>query len=589
MKRYLKHQAKLVIMLVVIQTFFAACTQEDEFATASGDELQLNVTTAGYASIEPGAPETRATDAGYATTFAANDEIGIIVVQGGNVVQNNIPYKLSGSTWVPSGASKATIPQGTGVTWLVYYPYSNTMDGKKTVEEIFGAFEVPVDQGTQAKYTKADLMICTGSLSNNTLTATLTHRLAMLEINLPTGAGNAKLAVGGGTVTPWNISGTTFRYLVKPATGVTISGSHAYSATAIINWQQTNVTLAVGKYTKVNVTDPPLTSLTIDGYTGAVKVNYTNGSSDNITGGGDMQLPTGLGKTIKSIVVNGKEHQIGRVVAFAPVKLKLDASGNLQFRTAVGGYIPIGSYAEFQEIYGLNVRDGKYRQEADLDLMDVEWRPIAVKEQNNFNNVYDFYGEFDGAGKKISNLKISNGNDKGLFRGNQGIIRNVHIASGTITTGSFSGSICGVNKSSGQIISCSNAATVLGNGDYVGGVVGSNSGAVTACYNTGAVTGANNVGGVAGWNGNTVTACYNTGKVTGTGDYIGGVSGNNNGTVTACYWKSGTAPNNNIGSEFSNFFTPSGSAAWNTGTGGTNGWWKAGTVGGDQLPKLWYE
>jgi hypothetical protein len=77
------------------------------------------------------------------------------------------------------------------------------------------------------------------------------------------------------------------------------------------------------------------------------------------------------------------------------------------------------------------------------------------------------------------------------------------------------------------------------------------------------------------------------------------VTGVNTGTVTACYWESVTATKgvgdgdgtvdgiNPFTLPF--YFVPTGSAAWNTGTGGTDGYWKAGTTGGSQLPQLWFE
>jgi hypothetical protein len=572
-----------MVIMVMVQMFFA-CTQSDDPAARPGSELQVSVTASGYASIESGAPETRATDAGYATSFANGDRIGVIAVQNNAVVQDNISYTYGSGAWAPTDAGKkAYVPFGT-VAWIVYYPYSTTMDGKKTEAEIVAAFNVPVDQSSQLKYTLSDLMIWSGGMSaGNTLAATLTHRLAMAEIKLPANAGDAKLKVGAGVEIPaWNISGTTWRCLVKPVASVTVSGSHTYSATKIV-WQQANVKLEAGKYTSLNIVAN--SASTIEGYTGNIQVTYTDNSSVTIPAS-DIRWLT-PGKTVRSITLSGKTHRIGRVVDPGNlIKLKFDGNGNLLFRDAVDGFIPIGSYDEFQKIYD-NGTDKKYRQEADLDLMNEEWRPIA----NDVPNYWDFYGEFDGAGKKISNLKITGANDRGLFRANRGTIRNVHIVSGTITVSSYSGGISGHNQD-GSIISCSNAATFTGS-DYVGGVTGRNmgNGVIIACYNTGAVSGNNRVGGVAGYNENgTVTACYNIGAVSGTGN-VGSVVGlYNGGTVTACYWKSGTATDNGIGTSFPTYFNPGGTnAAWGTGTGGTNGWWKAGTTNNNTLPKLWFE
>jgi hypothetical protein len=330
----------------------------------------------------------------------------------------------------------------------------------------------------------------------------------------------------------------------------------------------------------------------ITGYTGAIVIEYKKGGKVNIAAGDIKDHASN--EIVRSITLTdkGKTHLIGRVInADNPIHLKFDDSGDLQFRDAsADGFIPIGSYAEFQKVIS-NERN-KYRQETDLDLMDVD--------QIYIDNRY-FVGEFDGAGKKISNVRISKGEFfAGLFRKNRGTIRNVHIVSGSIGVAGTSGSICGENR--GQIISCSNAAYV--SGFIVGGVVGNNSaGTITACYNTGAMRGGNKLGGVVGDNlSGAVTACYNTGAMTGHGGLLGGVVGYNNssGIVTACYWESTTATKG-IGGGTGTvdgvnsftlplYFNPTGThVVWNTGTDGENGYWKAGTTDGSRLPKLWWE
>jgi hypothetical protein len=257
MKRHFKHQANLFIMFIMVQIFFAACTQEEIMENKfSGNELQINVTTVGYIYIASGTPETRATDNGYATTFADGNRIGVIAVQGDAVVLDNIPYTYNGETWATSDDNKMDIPPER-VVWLVYYPYSSDMDGKKTEKEIFDAFiasTIPADQGDQDKYTGADLMMWSGDISGNTLAATLTHRLAMVEINLPAEASSVKLSVNSGaTLTPWNIDGMTWRCLVEPAPdGATLSGMYRQES-EFLTWQQENVPLVAGKYTQVNV------------------------------------------------------------------------------------------------------------------------------------------------------------------------------------------------------------------------------------------------------------------------------------------------------------------------------------------------
>jgi hypothetical protein len=124
----------------------------------------------------------------------------------------------------------------------------------------------------------------------------------------------------------------------------------------------------------------------------------------------------------------------------------------------------------------------------------------------------------------------------------------------------------------------------------------------------------NGVGGVVGafWPGN-VTACYNIGDITilgGTDEYVGSVIGYNTGGVTAAnanYWKSGTA-DKGIGkgpgtaTPFSaspgawpsaSSMDPGYHAEWGIGSGtGSGTYWKSlggWNSGSPVYPKLWYE
>jgi hypothetical protein len=234
----------------------------------------------------------------------------------------------------------------------------------------------------------------------------------------------------------------------------------------------------------------------------------------------------------------------------------------------------------------------------------------------------------------IDNLYIDRPSNayQGLFGiVSSGTLKNIRIVSGSVSGNGYVGGIAGRN--SGTITACYNAGSVSGNG-HVGGVAGENYGTINACYNTGAVSGAmfyvggvagyNNgiitasynagvvsgsdgVGGVAGTNDtlSTITACYNAGVVSGS-DGVGGVAGINDtfSTITACYWDSSVSPHpaNGIGepagdtdaAPFSGAATfppvTAANAEWGAGDGSGSGkYWKAGTTGGGQLPKLWWE
>jgi hypothetical protein len=336
-------------------------------------------------------------------------------------------------------------------------------------------------------------------------------------------------------------------------------------------------------------------------------VNYTDKTSETVSlpaSNAPFVLSNGTSsdgteKTIHDITLeDGTKYLIGRKVADNLLYLNLASDGVLDFRTAEDGTILIGSYAEFQLIYGLDELDNKYKLEADLDLMNEEWTPIAVKEGDGGGGTLteSFYGIFDGGDFKIENLQIdksgsgvSTNQSMGLFEKNKGTIINVHVVSGTITGKGYGGGICGVNAG-GSIKKCSNGAMITTTENYAGGITGQNTagGTINACYNTGAITGGNYVGGVAGYNskdtnvsfitacyntgdvtgnsnvggvvgyntGSFITACYNTGDVTGTVNHIGGVAGYNDGSIiTACYNigdVTGTGTKKNIGSVVGN-------------------------------------
>lgn len=110
------------------------------------------------------------------------------------------------------------------------------------------------------------------------------------------------------------------------------------------------------------------------------------------------------------------------------------------------------------------------------------------------------------------------------------------------------GGILGVNTAAAAegeespVQNVSNAARVTGEAasndtsDYVGGLVGSNSGSITNGRNNGKITGSQYVGGLVGNNasGSTLSNLVNDEAASITGDnYVGGIAGSNAGTITA--------------------------------------------------------
>lgn len=220
---------------------------------------------------------------------------------------------------------------------------------------------------------------------------------------------------------------------------------------------------------------------------------------------------------------------------------------------------------------------------ADIDLAGYEWTAIGT-------NSKKFAGSFDGQNHKVYNLSVNYLADataapyKGLFGYTAGSaskkveIKNltvegdIYLTSTKSVSNAYSGGVVGyashtnltnvhanVNVTvkringtwnylgglvgyvtSGSIVNCSNAGTIIGWG-HTGGVAGNvTSSTVSGCVNTGNVTSLNSyAGGVAAYLSNancTVSACYNLGMVSGGADYTGGVVGKNtNGTINNCF------------------------------------------------------
>jgi hypothetical protein len=302
-----------------------------------------------------------------------------------------------------------------------------------------------------------------------------------------------------------------------------------------------------------------ITTVIINGYSGnTINVYYDSGSFETVVKAVDgMFYLSANSKVIRRITLEtGLNIVVGRKVDGDVISLKI-SENNLILRDAVNGYIPVGTYSEFQLINTDAVtRAGVYRQEADLDLLNLEWTPIGL------------VGTFDGNNHTLANLKISGNSDYvGLFGvigtfTDKNIIRNVHVISGTVSGGDCVGGVCGYSFKS-SIINCSNASSVSGHFG-VGGICGaSDSVAITACYNTSSVSGKFDVGGICGGGDSVViTACYNTGMISGNSG-IGGICGHSR-SIIACYNTGSVSGNSGVGG-VCNYASSSITACYNTG------------------------
>jgi uncharacterized protein YjdB len=386
------------------------------------------------------------------------------------------------------------------------------------------------------------------------------------------------------------------------ATGVAL-GSAVITATAVDD-QSITATCAA--------TVSAMNNLTLTGYTGeSILLTYTDNSTMTLPVHDGQAMLVHSSRTIKSLTpAGGSPILIGRK-ADSDVSLKFNGTA-LAFRDAVDGFVPIGTYAEFQLIK--TALGGSYRQEADLDLMNESWTPISI-----------FSGTFTGDRHTIANLYVSRGTfgDNGLFgRSSNATIQYVNIVSGSVSGKGASAGILGY-MTGGLVFACSNNADVSGEDNNLGGIVGftygtdptiiacRNSGNITnteaynggivgyvgvattiiACYNTGTITGKTMNGGIVGAGGN-ITASYNTGTIA--TDAAGSWNSIGNSGV-ACYTIDLSAGHNNNATVFSGAAWPSTSAnaEWGVGDGSGSGkYWKSlgnWNGGSPTYPKLFFE
>lgn len=225
-----------------------------------------------------------------------------------------------------------------------------------------------------------------------------------------------------------------------------------------------------------------------------------------------------------------------------------------------------------------------FKQACDIDLGGTQWLPIGT--QTN-----PFSGNFDGAGFKISGLKMSFA-VKSLYLGLFGYVNgtsNVNLASiksvnliSSVTTGQYdihltagrssfyAGSVAGCVKDNAIIENCTSTLKISGN-SAVGGIVGGTgydlpqvvgtfgdgtsyaNVTVRNCHFSGEILAqgewvsnpgqgaAGMTGGIVGRNHGLVERCSNSGSLTALSTYewgyemVGGVVGGNGGTVKECF------------------------------------------------------
>jgi hypothetical protein len=233
------------------------------------------------------------------------------------------------------------------------------------------------------------------------------------------------------------------------------------------------------------------------------------------------------------------------------------------------------------------------------------------------------FGNVEGPNAKIRDLGLIAPNITGRFdvgslvgQISYGTISDCYAEGGSVSGRNYVGGLVGDNSGGATITNCyAQGVSVMGFGHVFGGLVGSNSGTITDCYVMGSVLGAYNIGGLVGSNNGRITKCYSAGSVMGD-DNVGGLVGTSSSysTIADCYAMSSV-----VGIEHVGGLVGSGGCAhnsfWDTQTSGQTtsasgkgrttaqmqmaitflGWDRCGNEGvwtideGNDYPRLWWE
>ena len=550
----MKRIAEKIILLTTLVFLFMACNPEIE-DTSEKTITSLQVTLNGFS----GRADTRTQETGYQTSFTGNERIGVFALKnsGNTILENNIPYKRSAGTWQPVNTNNQIHVYGSGITYYAYYPYSSSMDGKKSIAEIISAFTPPEDQSDHDKYTSADLMTGTGTLgSGSTLAFSFAHAMSLIEIKINETSNSdapydpAPVFYG---MKPWKMPDGVYRYLIRP--GVDTEVAFDYGPADNRYAYQKSLAAAdvtAGKYTRITAPfDNRYLELNTGNYGGIlgsvskVVINGTEYSTSLISGSNNRYLLDNLRKSPESftsfsiyitdnLAKAGSKEQL--LLAVTTSNITIDATNkSLTVPLSAGGMEGAGTSADPYlvttppQLRGVNAEGADsnsaeteyYEQKADLNLSAYDnWKPVKSG------------ALYDGKGYGVNNLVSTQG---GIFSYNGGTIQNVHLVSGDInsTSGTIGGIVNTCDKSgiNQTILNCSNAANITAGG-WGGGIVGNGSySTIEHCKNSGIISSTVAVGGIFGhiWGDAHVRYCYNEGliKVIGSGsdNPVGGIGG----------------------------------------------------------------
>lgn len=529
------------VCLAAVALGVAACSQDELSSLTGGAEgTPVTFTATGIAMPQV---ETRSTMDG---TWEADMTVGVMI---GSEVKE---YAVTPNADDPKTATLAAAAGVEPFVWAnatekksvsAWYPYT---DGQTTMPNVV----VQQNQSVEANYVASDLLSAAQPVTYGDTDLQFIHRTAKITLNLSAAEegvlDNAKvmlcnLSTANGNPSDIRCLNTsaggsyTYQALVPPQTFAAkteffkiILGNgdvHAYTPTAAVEFKEGCQYLF-----DVEVSDLRLI------VTPSGEMPWTSGNS-------------GTG-TLKRVNLSDGDYYL--------------ESGSLR-SYHVGTEAGLRAWAEY-------VKEGNAN--ANCTLMNDINLTKNTDGSNNWPQIYNYTGTFDGVGHQIDNitLKIETQYEpSGFLIRSSGTIKNLSIGENSVfsASGNGVGSIVGRLEGGGKIINCHSKASLYGINSWIGGIVGTVYPRVSGlgCHIVGCSFSGNidmegdrssfYVGGIAGstyceQNGSVgdnhlyamnMIGCYNIGKISVKGSYVmvGGLVGMSRivpsgyGTYIGCY------------------------------------------------------
>lgn len=239
-------KTNILYSMLLLVALLPSCNSDERFGSetyqSGSGTIELTV-SAGEFLID-GAPDTRAADNGDAITFDSGDRIGLIIFKGdGTLLANNIPYVYDGSQWTfdaSTASSEGSNKQqcyndyvANNLTYIVYYPYSASVDGVMNENDLKGKFVPKENQQSEDAYRSSDLMVWKSSSAQplKKLSAELKHAYASVSLSpsmkcrladgsdtevfyVPSGVSDVSFTIDNDICDPYQASDGSFRCIL---------------------------------------------------------------------------------------------------------------------------------------------------------------------------------------------------------------------------------------------------------------------------------------------------------------------------------------------------------------------------------------